>query len=238
MSRQATPSCSERIAMVIQEDFYMTALHPYRPGFQIEDVLTEEMLQRFHERAPIYDRVNRFFTEDFEELRESGYLRLAVPREFGGFGLTLAEVCRFQRWLAYHAPATALATNMHLYWTGMSADLYRAGDPSCRWLLEEAGKGEVFAAGHGETGNDVPVLLSSARAERVEGGYRFWGHKIFGSLSPVWTYLGIHAMDTSDPAAPKVVHAFLPPATAGYRIVETWDTLGMRATRSDDTILE
>ena len=31
---------------------------------------------------------------------------------------------------------------------------------------------------------------------------------------------------------------FMPRDTAGYRIVETWDTMGMRATRSDDTVLE
>jgi len=34
------------------------------------------------------------------------------------------------------------------------------------------------------------------------------------------------------------VHAFLPRASTGYRIVETWDTMGMRATRSDDVVLE
>jgi alkylation response protein AidB-like acyl-CoA dehydrogenase len=42
----------------------------------------------------------------------------------------------------------------------------------------------------------------------------------------------------SDPAAPKIVHAFMPRDTAGFRVEETWDVLGMRATRSDDTILE
>jgi alkylation response protein AidB-like acyl-CoA dehydrogenase len=72
----------------------------------------------------------------------------------------------------------------------------------------------------------------------VEGGYRFTGRKSFGSLSPVWTYLGLHGMDTADPAAPKVVHAFMPRDTEGYRIEETWDVMGMRATRSDDTILD
>jgi alkylation response protein AidB-like acyl-CoA dehydrogenase len=45
-------------------------------------------------------------------------------------------------------------------------------------------------------------------------------------------------MDLEDPTGPKVVHAFLTRDTPGYRIMETWDTLGMRATRSDDTILE
>lgn len=201
-------------------------------------VLTPKMLQRFQERAPRYDRENRFAEEDFEELRAAGYLTIAVPRELGGRGFTLADVCREQRQLGYYAPATALATNMHLYWTGLIADLWRAGDRSLEWVLTEAMKGAVLAAGHAESGNDVPVLLSTTKAKRVKGGYTFTGHKSFGSLSPVWTYLGLHGLDTSDPAAPKVVHAFMPRDTPGYSIKETWDVLGMRATRSDDTILE
>jgi alkylation response protein AidB-like acyl-CoA dehydrogenase len=201
-------------------------------------LLTDDMLARFHERAPGYDRENRFFDEDFEELRRAGYLKIAVPKDFGGAGLSLADVIKEQRRLAYHAPATALAVNMHLYWTGVAADMRRFGDPSCEWMLREAGAGEVFAAGHGETGNDLPVLLSTSKAEKVDGGYRISGHKMFGSLSPVWTRLGVHAMDTSDPTAPKVVHAFIPRGTPGYTIRETWDTLGMRPTRSDDTILD
>lgn len=208
------------------------------PGPAHFPILSDDLLARFGTRATGYDRENRFFSEDFEDLREAGYLQLAVPREFGGAGYTLAEVAAEQRRLAYRAPATALATNMHLYWTGVAADLYRSGDTSLVWLLEEAAAGEVFAAGHGESGNDLPVMYSSARADRVEGGYRFYGHKIFGSLSPVWTRLGLHAMDTSDPEHPKVVHAFMTRETPGYRINETWDTLGMRATRSDDTVLE
>jgi len=201
-------------------------------------VLSDDLLERFGQRAADYDRENRFFSEDFEDLRQAGYLMLAVPEQFGGQGFSLAEVCREQRRLAARAPATALATNMHFYWTGLAADLLRHGDESLKWMLEDAAQGEVFAAGHGEVGNDLPLLYSTSRAERADGGYRFYGHKIFGSLTPVWTRLGLHAMDTSDPDQPKVVHAFLPRDTEGYRIEETWDTLGMRATRSDDTILE
>src|SRR5262245_25971427 len=202
------------------------------------ELLTEDMLERFDERAPIYDQENRFFAEDFEELRASGYLNAPLPREFGGAGLDLAEVNRLQRRLAYHAPATAVAVNMHLYWVGLAADLHRAGDASCDWILQKAADGHVLAAGHGEAGNDIPILLSSARADRVQGGWELTGHKIFGSLSPVWTYLGVHAMDTSDPDAPKVVHAFLRREAPRYHIEETWDVLGMRATVSNDTILD
>ena len=200
--------------------------------------LTDDMLARFHERAPVYDRENRFFDEDFEDLRRAGYLKINIPKDLGGDGLSLVEVVREQRRLAYYAPATALAVNMHLYWVGVAADLRRFGDNSCEWMLREAADGEVFAAGHAETGNDLPVLLSSAKAEKVDGGYRISGHKMFGSLSPVWTRLGVHAMDTAAPSEPKVVHAFIPRGTPGYIVKETWDTLGMRATRSDDTILD
>src|SRR3954463_304299 len=205
---------------------------------QSTSALTDELLIRCHERAPRYDRENTFFTEDFQDLRDAGYLTLPLPPEFGGQGLTLAEVAQEQRRLAYYAAPTALAINMHLYWIGVAADLWRAGDTSLQWLLEEAARGEVFAAGHAESGNDVPVLLSTTRAEKVEGGYRFTGRKSFGSLTPVWTYLGLHGMDASDPSAPKIVHAFMPRETEGYRIEQTWDVMGMRATRSDDTILD
>ncbi len=201
------------------------------------DLLTDEMLQRFDERAPVYDRENRFFDEDWEELRASGYLAGPLPTDMGGGGLTLAEVNRLQRRLAYHAPATALAVNMHLYWVGLAADLRRMGAPGGDWILAKAAAGEVLAAGHAEAGNDLPVLMSSATAERVDGGWEITAHKIFGSLSPVWTYLGVHALDTG-PDGPRVVHGFLNRDAPRYRIEETWDVLGMRATASQDTFLD
>jgi alkylation response protein AidB-like acyl-CoA dehydrogenase len=202
------------------------------------EVLTDEMLARFDERAPIYDRENRFFTEDLEELRASGYLDMALPPAYGGPGRTLAEIGVEQRRLAYHAPATAVAVNMHFYWTGVAADLFRAGDSSVAWILERAAAGDIFAAGHGEAGNDVGLVASTARAVRVDGGWEITGHKVFGSLSPVWDWLGVHAMDVSDPAHPRIVHAFVPRSATNYRIEPTWDTLGMRATESHDTILD
>ena len=203
----------------------------------VQSALTEDLIAQCGERAAAYDRENRFFDEDFQELKTSGYLKMAIPRELGGRGMSLLEVCQEQRRLAYRAPATALAVNMHLYWTGVAADLRRNGDSSLEWLLREAAAGEVFAAGHGETGNDLPLFLSTARAERVDGGYKFWGRKMFGSLTPVWTRLGMHAM-YAGPDGPMIVHAFMPRDTANYTIEDTWDTLGMRATKSDDTVLD
>jgi alkylation response protein AidB-like acyl-CoA dehydrogenase len=202
------------------------------------NALATEMLQRFTKRVGTYDRDNLFFMKDFEELRDSGYLTINVPKELGGKGLTLAEVCREQRRLAYHAPATALGINMHLYWIGVAADLWRMGDKSLEWMLREAMAGEIFAAGHAERGNDLPLLLSTTKAEKVSGGFRFTGHKMFGSMAPVWTRYGLHGLWADAEGGPQIVHGFLPRDAKGYRIVETWDTLGMRGTRSDDVILD
>jgi alkylation response protein AidB-like acyl-CoA dehydrogenase len=202
-------------------------------------LLDDPLLHRIRARAAGYDRDNLFFQEDLDELRSAGYLTLAVPKELGGHGFTVPEVLREQARLASAAPATALGINMHLYWTGAAAYLWRKGDHSVDWILREAVAEKIFAAGHGETGNDLGLANSAVIAEPLDdGGYRFTGRKIFTSLSPVWDWLGLHAKDNSDPANPKIVHAFIRRQDAGHRAERTWDTIGMRATQSDDTILE
>jgi alkylation response protein AidB-like acyl-CoA dehydrogenase len=200
--------------------------------------LPADMLERFRARAGELDRTNSYFHDDLAELREIGYLAAAVPTELGGWGLTLAELAASQRRLARYAPATALAMTMHSYWIGIATELYRAGDTSMQWLLEAAVDGEVVAAGHAEAGNDIPVLLSTCVAERVEGGYRFTGRKQFGSNGPVWSWLGIHAIDPNAPGGPQIVHAFVERDAPGATVIETWDTLGMRPTQSHDTVLD
>jgi alkylation response protein AidB-like acyl-CoA dehydrogenase len=201
-------------------------------------IVSDALLQACRQRAAGYDRDNKFCQEDFDELKAAGYLRMTLPEEFGGLGYTLNQYTREARRLATHAPATALCLNMHHYWVGTAADSWRTGDKTVGFILEDAGKGEVFAAGHAEPGNETSIVMSGTKAEKVPGGYKFTGRKAFGSLTPVWTRLGIHGLDTSDPANPKVVHGFLARNTPGVTIKETWDVMGMRATRSDDTILE
>ena len=98
--------------------------------------------------------------------------------------------------------------------------------------------GEVFAAGHAERGNDLPGLLSTSRAERVEGGFHISGHKMFGTLAPVWTRYGLHAMWADAEGGPKIVHAYLPRDTPAIASSRPGTRLGMRATRSDDVLLE
>ncbi|MFT4126080.1 MAG: acyl-CoA dehydrogenase family protein [Gordonia sp. (in: high G+C Gram-positive bacteria)] len=201
-------------------------------------LLPTEVLQRFADRAVGYDRDNRFFAEDLAELRELGYLRAVLPASHGGLGIGLHRFNLEQRRLAAYAPATALGVNMHLYWTGPVADQIATGTTGLDWLAAEIAAGKVIAAGHGEPGNDLAIDDSTTRATRVTGGYRLTGHKIFTSLSPAWDWLGVHARDDTDPEHPTIVHGFLRREASGVSTVETWDTLGVRATASHDTLLD
>ncbi|MFC4396344.1 acyl-CoA dehydrogenase family protein [Arthrobacter sedimenti] len=205
-----------------------------------EELLPDELLERIRGRAAAYDRDNAFFHEDLQELAAAGYLKLFVPTSDGGGGLGLEAAAQCQRRLATAAPATALAVNMHLVWTGVAHVLAARGDHSLAFVLEEAAQGEVFAFGNSEAGNDS-VLFDSRTAAMPEqdGGYSFTGTKIFTSLSPAWTRLGIFGKDPdARNGAGELVHGFISRETPGYRILDDWDTLGMRASQSATTVLD
>jgi len=113
-------------------------------------------------------------------------------------------------------PATALAVNMHLVWTGIARTLRDRGDSSLEFVLTEAASGEVFAFAISEAGNDLVLFGSTTDARPLPGGgYAFTGTKIFTSLSPVWTRLGLFGLDTVSDDAPKLVHAFVTRAAPG-----------------------
>jgi hypothetical protein len=91
---------------------------------------------------------------------------------------------------------------MHHYWVGLAATLDALGHPFGERILGWVADGDILASGHAEIGNDLPIAPSTTRAERVPGGWRFHGRKLFGSLGPVWDRLGLHAMDASHPSQP------------------------------------
>ncbi len=185
--------------------------------------LNEALLEQIRSRASHYDETNSFFFDDLDALRELGYLN---PRP-------LSELVDNQRTLAGYAPATALGLGMHFTWVGVAQTLAAQGDHALAGVLEGARAGELYAFGVSERGNDKVLTDSITEVTRVDGGYRFDGHKIFTSLSPAWTRLGLLGrMDD------HIVHGFITRDTPGYRIEQDWDTLGMRATQSHTTVLE
>ena len=205
-----------------------------------DQILTDALLERIRGRATRYDQDNVFFTEDLEELAAAGYLKIFVPASDGGLGLGLAAAAQLQKRLATAAPATALAVNMHLVWTGVAHVLAARGDSSLDFVLREAAQGEIFAFGNSEAGNDSVLFDSRTVATpRPDGSYSFTGRKIFTSLSPAWTRLGIFGKDSAARGGDgELVHGFISRDTAGYEILDDWDTLGMRASQSNTTVLD
>ncbi|MBD8012679.1 acyl-CoA/acyl-ACP dehydrogenase [Microbacterium sp. Re1] len=199
--------------------------------------LPDDLLERIRERAAVHDQENTFPQQDLDELRDAGYLSILVPRERGGAGLGLAEAAVLQQRLASAAPATALAINMHLVWTGVAKVFSDRGVPGLEFVQEGAAAGDVFAFGISEGGNDLVLFGSDTDAlPQSDGGYAFTGTKIFTSLAPVWTKLGLHGLDTTSADAPKLVFAFVG-RTDAVVTSDDWDTLGMRGTQSRTTRL-
>lgn len=199
--------------------------------------LSDELLERIRSRAAAVDAENRFPDEDLAELTDAGYLAILVPKALGGAGLGLAEASILQQRLATAAPATALAINMHLVWTGVAKVFSDRGISGLEFVQEGAAAGEVFAFGISEAGNDLVLFGSDTVAEpQPDGSYAFTGTKIFTSLGPVWTQLGLHGLDITSPDGPQMVYAFVP-RTDAVTMRDDWDTIGMRGTQSRTTEL-
>lgn len=200
-------------------------------------VLTEDVLAGIRDRAAGYDEANAFPHEDLDRLAEAGYLGALAPTSSGGLGWDLTTVVAAQRVLAMHSPATALAVNMHQIWNGVAHVLGRQGDDSLSFIHRESAAGELFAFGISEAGNDAVLFDSGTVAEPLgDGSYRFTGTKIFTTLSPVWTRLGIFG---KTPDGGQLVFGFLDRAADGWTADDSsWDMLGMRATQSHTTRLE
>ena len=113
------------------------------------------------------------------------------------------------------------------------------GDESCRFILEKAADGEVFAAIHGEPGNDMPLLLSTTTAER---GRRRLGDQRAQDLRQPDPGVDVRRLPRHGQLGSRRTRrsctASCPATRPGIEIVDTWDTLGMRATQSQDTVLD
>lgn len=211
------------------------------PDFDPTAYLPDNLIERIRSRAGAHDRENTFPEDDLADLRAAGYLAILVPEDRGGAGLGLAEASVLQQRLAGAAPATALAINMHLVWTGVAKVLQDRGIDDLAFVQTGAAADEVFAFGISEAGNDLVLFGSDTDASPLpDGGYSFTGTKIFTSLAPVWSHLGLHGLDTTSADGPKMVYAFVSrDEETADRITtrDDWDTLGMRGTQSRTTEL-
>jgi alkylation response protein AidB-like acyl-CoA dehydrogenase len=207
-----------------------------RPVFPEDEAfvpLAEELGAEFASRAAEFDQSNQFAAENFERLRSSGFSALAVPKELGGLGASIRQVCYAQAELAKYCGSTALAINMHIYLTLVQAFRYRNGLPGADKVLQRvANEGLILMTSGGSDG-----LWPSGTAEPVDGGYLVNARKIFCSQAPAADVLTTMAVNTNGQNGDAVLVMSIPMKSEGVEILETWNTLGMRATASHDVQL-
>jgi alkylation response protein AidB-like acyl-CoA dehydrogenase len=204
-------------------------------------------------RAAEWDREATFPTRNYEDMHREGLLAVCIPEAQGGLGadyraymLTAAELGRY-------CGATALTWNMHVcstLWTGPLADdldmteeereaheVRRAGH--YRRIVEDGAiYSQPFSEGGAAAAGAAPF---STRAERVEGGWRVNGKKIFASLSGHADCYGILCGEIrpGERASRRdTMYVAVPADAEGVKVVGDWDPLGMRGTVSRTLIFE
>jgi alkylation response protein AidB-like acyl-CoA dehydrogenase len=197
---------------------------------------------RFAARAVEHDRSGTFPVDDFADLRDAGLLGLMVPAGLGGLGASFADYADIAYELARGNGATALVFNMHASVTGALAgiaedlagtlgippEFFVARDE----ILRAAAAGAFYAVAMSERGAGSRLSAITTSYTDAGDGFHIKGSKTFVSGSGHAQAYLVAARRGDDP---EVVSQFLVPADRpGLRVEQTWDSLGMRATGSND----
>ena len=179
------------------------------------------------------DVENRYVGANIAALREHGFLGLGVPAELGGGGLSRIELANMLRELAHYCSATALVLAMHTHTVAAAAWRWRHQKAPTDGLLKRVAGERIQLLSSG--GSDW--LPGSGTAEKVEGGYKVNGLKVFASGAPSADIFMTGAVEQTA-EGPTALQFGVPIKAPGVSIVETWDTMGMRGTGSHSVKLE
>ena len=193
----------------------------------------EALAKRFGARAGEHDESGEFIAENYADLKDGGFFIAGIPEELGGGGASFAELCGIVRTIGRECGSTALSFVMHTHTVMANVYKYHRGDEAAANMLRKVATNGLIIATTGA--NDW--LGSSGTAEKVEGGYRVDAHKRFVSGAPGAQVFATSAV-ISGPDGDEVIHFAIPIKSEGIRMENTWNTLGMRATGSNDVIME
>ena len=194
----------------------------------------EALLPVLEAGAAEADDHDRFVAENYARLRAAGLVEAGVPVEHGGGGAEVAELAEMLRILARGCGSTALAFAMHTHQVAIPAWRWRhrqvaAMEPLLRRIAAE--RLVLLSSG----GSDW--IGGSGEARRVEGGYRITARKVFTSGAEAGDILMTGAILEED-GERSVLHFGAPMKAPEVRIEQTWRTLGMRGTGSNDVVIE
>jgi alkylation response protein AidB-like acyl-CoA dehydrogenase len=190
--------------------------------------------ERFAPRAAAYDAENIFPTENYADLREHGLMSLTVPKEYGGKGLSSLGYCLAMREMARGDASTALTFNMHA--TIMTLiDHFGTPEQKARYYGSVVKHGAIFAS----IGSEPAASPNSSKfyvettLSKAPGGYLMNGNKYFCSFGNAADYYFVYVMlDGAKRIRDGLVSAVVPKGTPGTTVIETWNSMAMRATAS------
>jgi alkylation response protein AidB-like acyl-CoA dehydrogenase len=197
-----------------------------------------QLANRFRERAHLYDEQAAFPFENFAELKKEQFLSLTIPKKYGGQEISLYEFLLVQETIAQGDAATALSLGWHLGII-MNIEQERKWKESvfskvCQEIIQYQ---YLINSAHTEkaTGSPARGGKPETAAKKRNGNWVINGRKTYTSMAPALDYFIVSATITETGEAADFL---IPRSAKGLKIEETWDTLGMRGTRSDDLILE
>jgi alkylation response protein AidB-like acyl-CoA dehydrogenase len=201
----------------------------------------QRLAQDFATRAAVHDRDASHPTENYDMLRQEGFYALNIPPEMGGAGVGLLGYSLAAEALAQGCPATALAFNMHLSIVGPLVESPYVPLATKQRIADLVVHQQKLIAGNfSETSSTALIGAHTPEtcARRVDGGYCVTGRKMFASMLQAADYCAVFAYPEGAVTATAGILLLIPRQAAGRRVDAVWDTLGMRATRSDSLILD
>lgn len=189
----------------------------------------------FATRAADHDANDTFAAENYAKLREAKFFSAPVPAELGGGGATFAEHCAIIRTIGRGCGSTALAYSMHSHLLQGLIWRHRHGAvPPAEPLLRRIAKDELILVSSG--GSDW--LDGSGTLTKENGSYTFKARKIFGSGSPSGDLLLTTGIYDDPEKGPTVLHFGVDMHGPGVKVLDNWRTMGMRATGSNDIVID
>lgn len=198
--------------------------------------LAKELASDLATRADAADRAGRLPQEDVAALRQSGYLGLSVPREFGGFGLSLRDCLAAHVELAQGSASTAMVAGMQMHVFGHEREVRNWDDAVYEKFCRVAASGALFNSLASEPALGSPSRggLPATTAVSTPDGWLVNGRKTWSTGGRHLTHMLVRAA-VADENAVVLVEQSLP----GISWVETWsDSLSLRASDSHDVIFE
>ena len=195
-----------------------------------------KLIPKFMEREHQLSELGSFPYENINDLKDIGYTKLTLPKEFGGSAISLYDFVLFQEKIAEGCGATALSIGWHLGIVKELAENRSWNDEMFKWFCEEVRNGALFnrAATEPKTGSPTRrQTRNNSGSTRREVGYKW--KKNFTTMAPVLDYFIISArMEGRE----EVGEFVIPRNTLGVSIEETWDSVAMRGTASHDLVLQ